>query len=371
MAKSVVKAVSDGSSSLAEGDILDTIEEVDDTPYVEFDISVAPSDPSLELLTNKIKRGDIIVPFYQRKFVWKIEQSSKLIESFLMGLPVPQVFLYVNDEDQLEVIDGQQRLMSVKYFFEGFFGEEDGRGRRQVFKLKGLSERSEYNGKGFEDLPPREQRRLKNSTLRAINIKQLTPDANNDSVFHIFERLNTGGTLLKAQEIRNAVFRGPIVSALWDLNNNADWRKAIGMSKMDKNQRDVELVLRLFSLFEQSNSYEKPMLRFLNQSMKDNRPFNSERAERFVEEFERASELVASNLEKPFRPKGLLNSSVLEAVMVTLMENPHITAELLKANYPSLLDDDMFLTTISGRTTDTAVVKSRVARATELLSHGA
>ena len=122
---------------------LKTEEEGDDIPFVEFDISVSPADPTLELLSNKVEQNDIIVPFYQRKYVWKIEQASRLIESFLMGLPVPQVFLYVNDDDQLEIIDGQQRIMSVKYFFEGYFGEPDDKGRRTVFRLKGLSERSE------------------------------------------------------------------------------------------------------------------------------------------------------------------------------------------------------------------------------------
>jgi len=122
-------------ATAADDEELDTEEENDEVPYVAFDISVSPSDPSLELLTQQIERGDIIVPFYQRKYVWKIEQASRLVESFLMGLPVPQVFLYVNADDQLEVIDGQQRLMSVKYFIEGLFGPEDDRGRRQVLRL--------------------------------------------------------------------------------------------------------------------------------------------------------------------------------------------------------------------------------------------
>ncbi|MEZ7956860.1 MAG: DUF262 domain-containing protein [Rubritalea sp.] len=102
----------------SEKEELDLDEEQDDVPYVEYDISVSPSDPTLELLANQVERGDIIIPFYQRRYVWKIEQASKLIESFLMGLPVPQIFLYVNEEDQFEVIDGQQRVLSVKYFLE-------------------------------------------------------------------------------------------------------------------------------------------------------------------------------------------------------------------------------------------------------------
>jgi uncharacterized protein with ParB-like and HNH nuclease domain len=210
----------------------------------------------------------------------EIEQASRLIESFLMGLPVPQVFLYVNADDQLEVIDGQQRIMSVKYFFDGFFGEEDDKGRRQVFKLKDLSERSEYNGKRFDDLSSKDQRKLRNSTLRAINIKQLKPSLRNDSVFHIFERLNTGGTQLKPQEIRNAVYRGAIVDQLGLINETPGWRDILGIARADRNQKDVELVLRLFSLFEIWNDYEKPMLRYLNQIMDRERKFDSERAAR-------------------------------------------------------------------------------------------
>jgi uncharacterized protein with ParB-like and HNH nuclease domain len=105
-------------------DELETESETDDTPYVEFDMSVSPADPTLELLAAQISRHDIIIPFYQRRFVWTIEQSSKLVESFLMGLPVPQVFLYVNSESQLEVIDGQQRLLSVKYFLTAILANQ-------------------------------------------------------------------------------------------------------------------------------------------------------------------------------------------------------------------------------------------------------
>lgn len=352
---------------MAEIDELETVEENDDAPYVEFDISVSPSDYSLELIANRVVSGDIIIPFYQRRFVWKLEQASKLIESFLMGLPVPQVFLYENDENQLEVIDGQQRIMSIKYFFEGLFGEEDRQGRRQVFKLTGLSERSEYNGKAFSELSPRDQRKLKNSTLRAIQIKQLTPHGGAESVFHIFERLNTGGTQLKAQEIRSAVYRGPIVERLNELNSLESWQDSLGLAKPDRNQKDVEFVLRLFSMFESWEQYEKPMLKFLNSSMANNREFDSDRAVRFSERFRYASELVSEALEKPFRPAGIINSGVLEGVMVPLLEGQNITTQELKDRYPLLLRDEMFLDTISRRTTDTTVVRQRIRRGEEIL----
>jgi Protein of unknown function DUF262 len=353
-----------------EMDGLKTVDETDDVPYVEYDISISPSDPSLELLAQQIDRGDVIIPFYQRRYVWKIEQASRLIESFLMGLPVPQVFLYVNDQDVLEIIDGQQRLMSVKYFFEGFFGEEDNKGRRQIFKLKGLAERSEYNNKTFSDLPIRDQRKLRNSTLRAINIKQITPDAESDSVFHIFDRLNTGGTRLKAQEIRNAVYRGKIVDGLKKLNENKNWQNILGLTKPDGSQKDVELVLRLFSLYEVWEQYQKPMLSYLNKNMKDNREFDSERAKRFTQNFERATSLVDKNLVRPFRPRGVINSAVLEAVMICILENDEITGEELAGRYEKLVNTPEFMKNVTGGTTDTLMLTSRISTAKGIFENG-
>lgn len=346
---------------------LETEVEPDDTPHVEFDLSVSPADPPLEMLANQVESGDLIIPFYQRKFVWKIEQASKLVESFLMGLPVPQVFLYVNDEDQLEVIDGQQRILSVKYFMEGYFGEPDKQGRRQIFRLKGLSERSEFNGKTFRELPDRDKRRFRNATLRAIHIKQLRPKSRGDSVFHIFERLNTGGTRLKPQELRNAVYRGAIVQELKLLNELPSWQGMLGLTSPDKSQKDVELVLRLFSLFECWREYEKPMLTYLNSEMKKNKSFDTDRAVRFRSRFDPAVEKVRSALSRPFRPAGVINSAVLEAVMITLLEEPEITNEQLSRGYELLLDNKDFVPLTKGATTDTQVLRSRIEKAREII----
>lgn len=349
-------------------DEIEIAEEEDETPYVEFDITVSPSDPQLSTLSRQIAEGDIIIPFYQRRYVWKIQQASKLIESFLMGLPVPQVFLYQNDDEILEVIDGQQRIMSVHYFLTGYFGEIDTHGKKTVFKLKGLSERSEYNNKTFEELSPRDQRRLRNSTLRAINIRQLTPKGGAESVFHIFERLNTGGTQLKPQEIRNAVYRGVIVEKLRDLNDDKKWQEILGLKSPDKTQKDVELVLRLASLFQTWQSYEKPMLRHLNSFMSGSRDWDTDLLKKFETQFLRVSNLVATTLDKPFRPRRVINAAVLEAVFVALMEDESIDARKLEKNYPSLLQDQTFLENISGATTDTSVLQGRIGLAKVALS---
>ncbi|WP_426163801.1 DUF262 domain-containing protein [Sandarakinorhabdus sp. DWP1-3-1] len=344
-----------------EPDVLTTVEEEDETPYVEYDISVSPSDLSLELIAQKIAQNDIIIPFYQRRYVWTIEQASKLVESFLMGLPVPQVFLYENDENQLEVIDGQQRLLSVKYFFEGYFGEADARGRRQEFRLKGLAQRSEYNGKLFSELSNRDQRKLKNSTLRAINIRQLKPSTDGDSAFHIFERLNTGGTRLKPQEIRNAVYRGNIVNSLSELNKNSAWQSILGLRSPDKNQKDVELLLRIFSLYRKWGNYDKPMITFLNRSMSNNRAFDSQDALDFSVRFPLVATQVQRAIRKPFRPRAIINAAVLEAFMVALLESEDISDDRLLATYNKVIKDPDFLELVTSNTTNQSTLLQRIA----------
>src|SRR3546814_9689204 len=100
--------------------------------------------------------------------------------------------------------------MSVVYFFDCYFGEETYQGKKTVFRLTGLSEKSPYAKKTFSDLTDSDKRKLRNRPLRVINVKQLGPKDDDTSAYHIFERLNTGGTPLTAQEIRHCVFHGPI-----------------------------------------------------------------------------------------------------------------------------------------------------------------
>ena len=101
-----------------------------------------PADYTLEVLIGKFNKT-ILVPGFQRKYVWTIKQASRLIESFLLGLPVPAIFLYVDPvKNTYLVVDGQQRLMSIAYFFDGYFGEPDGKGNRAIFRLQGLNDKS-------------------------------------------------------------------------------------------------------------------------------------------------------------------------------------------------------------------------------------
>lgn len=188
--------------------------EDDEEIYVDYDIATYPSDNTLSVLHKMWEDGDIEIPDFQRGFVWTIKQSSLLMESFLRGLPVPPIFFFIDEEHKNLLVDGQQRLKSVFFFYEGYFGQESKSGRRQTFKLTGLNKNSKYSAKSYKDLSELERRKFDNSVLRAVNIRQLSPTKDSSSVYHIFERLNTGGTPLSAQEIRNTVYRGPIVKAV-------------------------------------------------------------------------------------------------------------------------------------------------------------
>ncbi len=342
----------------------------EDESFVEYEINISNSDPTLEVLESNWKKGDIVIPEFQREFVWDIRQSSLLIESFLLGLPVPQVFFYTDEEYKNLVIDGQQRIRSVLFYFEGYFGSETVQSKRQVFRLTGLDAKSPYANKRFVDLDETTQRRLKGATLRAVTIRQLKPDKENTSIYHIFERLNTGGTPLKPQEIRNCVFRGGFMGILRELNKNEDWRMILGKKTLDKHQKDVELLLRIFSLSGRHwLDYEKPMKEFLNKAMKAERAGTSDRVKTFASSFAKAASTIVLKLgQKPFHIKGPLNSSALDSAFCAVLDNIDHIPENLGQRWHALLADPTFLETTYYGTSDRAVLRPRFQKAYEVLA---
>jgi len=341
-------------------DILEVDEEMDENEApVAYDIASYPSDLTLSVVKEMWNNGDIVIPDFQRNFVWSIKQSSLLIESFLIGLPVPQVFFYVDADNKNQVIDGQQRLMSIVFFLDGYFGSESIQGKKQVFRLQGLDDKSPFAKKRFEDLSEAHQRKIKSAVLRAINIRQLNPGGEATSIYHIFERLNTGGTPLKPQEIRNCVFRGDLVRILRELNQDANWRKILGKSTYDRHQKDVELVLRVFGLGYFFADYDKPMKEFLNRTMNRERNGTSDEVKTFLKAFPTtAAAILAAMGERPFHIRGPLNSSALDAVFATLLQATSLPTDLA-ARYEELKKDENFSNTTFYSTSDLAVVKRR------------
>ncbi|MGD0422491.1 MAG: DUF262 domain-containing protein [Candidatus Bathyarchaeia archaeon] len=330
---------------------------------VEFEINTFPADFTLEVLHQKWQNHDFVIPDFQRKFVWKKSQSSRLIESFMMGLPVPQVFLYVDKDEKLLIIDGQQRLRSVFYFFEGYWGEPDTRDRREVFKLGELNEKSKWFNKSFEDFDDSDRRKLKNALLRAILVKQLDPK-DDTSIYHVFERLNTGGTLLKPQEVRNCVYFGKLTKLLSDLNATAAWRNILGKPLPDIHLKDVELILRYMALYHWAEKYEKPMKDFLSKFMNKHRNPSDQFLADERSRFERTCKVVVTALgERPFSPRGPLNSAVYECVFLAFARHGETYPNDVKERYERLKSNPSFRDLTTSATTDVDTVRKRAEMA--------
>lgn len=345
-------------------------EEDDGDVFAKFRIKSYPSDLPLFGIAKMHEDGDIVIPDYQRGFVWSIEQSSLLIDSFLCGLPIPPVFFYRDEDQKNVVIDGQQRIMSVVFYLNGFFGKENARGQRKVFRLSGDAiSSSPHNGKSFVDLDVPSQRMLKQAVLRAMIIEQLDPQGETSSAYHIFERLNTGGTPLRPQEIRNCVFQGKFNDALKKANEDKNWRKILGKLDHDKRQKDVELLLRVFALAVSGDRYEKPMKEFLNVQMKkQNISKDNGEAKGFFKSFTKVADVVATSMGRaPFHLRGPLNGSALDSVMSVLIKNAHRLDGIdVKKRFDVLCTDDEFLESTWGKTTDTRTVRARLKKVEEV-----
>jgi uncharacterized protein with ParB-like and HNH nuclease domain len=329
--------------------------------FVPFDLNIYPSDYTLKGIQELWSDGDIEVPDFQRNFVWTIKQSSLLIESFLLGLPVPQAFFFVDDQERRLVIDGLQRISSIVFYLDGYFGPENNQGKRQVFRLTGLDEKSPYAKKRFVDLSDADQRKLKNTVLRVVNIRQLAPQKGDTSMYYIFERLNTGGTPLRPQEIRNCVFSGKIVTELRRLNALGSWRKILGRIKPEKHQRDVEILLRVFAFYTDSKSYEKPMKDFLNRAMLLHRECDTKLWHDFESIFATVCERIIDELgERPFHVRGPINLAALDSIFLALLENPKCRPNDLRAAVNELYARKDYQSLIYFNTSDTSTVKDRL-----------
>ena len=322
-----------------------------------------PSDLELETLHARWKRGEIIIPTFQRGFVWNVSQASRLIESFLMGLPVPGIFVFVREFEDGEnapqqlVIDGQQRLRSVFGFFDG---ELPG-GR--PFRLTGVDER--WEGSTYKDLGQAEQSTLLHSVLRVVNIEQREPKYGDASIYQIFERLNTGGTALTPQEIRNTSYRGPFSDMLVETNRDPVWRTVFGTASPDARMRDVELIARFLALNEDLESYAKPMRQFISNFMAkhkdDHNPSEHQRI--FKDCVEKVAQVLGS---RPFHIRRGINVAVCDSVMVAFAQASS-QPDNVSERYETLKKHPAFISATSGGTTDVNNVHERIKLAKKVL----
>ena len=260
------------------------------------------------------------------------------MESLLLGLPVPSIFLSKEwDTGKLLVVDGQQRLLSLRYFYDGIW---DPTGKE--FRLKGVQ--SEFEGRTYSDLRDENRRQLDDAILHAIVFKQDEPSEDESSVYEVFQRLNSGGKKLTPQEIRSAVHHsGRIRDLLGELNQYPLWREIYGPE--DARMRDQELILRFLALLREGENYQKPMVTFLNSYMGKNKNLGDQDAMIMTKNFCGTIDLLHQSVgNRAFRPARALNAAVFDSVMVgtakRLENGPVIDIQAFREKYDVLLFTD-------------------------------
>ena len=344
------------------------IEEVEiDATYADETVAVKQytitgygADFDVEGLVRRLDRGDIEIPEFQRTYIWNQKRASRFIESLLMGLPVPGIFLYRDKGSQtLRVIDGQQRLLSLKSYYSGTFPGSD-----REYGLTGLDSR--FEGFSYADLPVQDRRRLNDSIIHASIIQQEAPDDDGTSQFTIFERLNTTSTPLSPQEIRGAIYGGEFNNLLVELNDCGEWRILVG--KPNRRKRDQELILRFLALYHDSAEYKPTMKEFLNKHMKRNRCLQMHTAADNRKLFHSTVKTILEKLGRnAFRPERAVNAALMDALMVGIarrLGKGSITAEI-RPGYEGLLENERFRASIFAGTSQADNVRTRIQLATE------
>jgi len=343
-----------------------------------FEVSSYGWDSDVEGLVKRMNRGDIKLPGFQRGFVWSKAEQSRFIESLILGLPVPNIFLARDgDSKTLNIIDGQQRLKTLQRYLAGSFPisnseniHEDLRGcyfNREVAK----STKSKV-------LQEADARTLSDSILHSIVI---SPDPSSDSpeygyeynnaVIQIFKRLNTGGKPLQPQEVRSCIFYGPFDDLLHELNDLASWRSLFGAKH--SRYKDVETILRFFALFDDLTNYKAPMPSFLDRYMEKNRKIDANRIDALRDLFTKTSNALFSACGATlFKTGTTFLLSKFDAVAVGLAKamssRVAFEASDIETKVAQLLADQVYIDSTAEFINDTGNVVGRINTAINIFA---
>ncbi len=342
------------AGQVADDEIEDSTGDLD-LPF-RYAITSYGADYPVDGLVKRLRNGTIYVPPFQRSYVWSIRDASRFVESLLLGLPVPGVFLSREDPtNKLLVIDGQQRLRSLEFFYDRLFGPT---GRE--FKLEDVQER--YVGRTIDTLEIEDRRHLDDAIIHATIMRQDTPSDDDSSIYHVFERLNTGGKMLSGQEIRACLYHGQFDELIVELNKDSDWRAIFGSE--NRRLRDQELILRFFAMKHDGEKYFRPLKGFLNTFMKSNRNLQRFTKEQLSEEFRGTVKTIRSALgDRPFRPERLLNAAIMDSVMVAVsdaIETGPLDNTILSEQYDQLLGVEDYLSSTKRNTAQEEQVARRL-----------
>lgn len=260
-------------------------------PEKENQIFTKITDPEVISLYNKHKRGQLVLqPDFQRQYVWDSTKASKLIESAILQIPLPIVYLSEEKDGKEYVIDGQQRLTSFFSYIDGSFPEG------KPFKLSGLNVCSDLNGKKFNELTDELQNKINSYGVHTITFLK---NSSENLKFEIFERLNTGSVQLNDQELRNCLYRGNFNVALKEMAADLDFMYICGIKAPDKRMKDIELVLRFCAFYHKTYlKYKAPIRSFLNIEAQEKRIITDKDLLELKSAFKNSCQIIRSLLDK-------------------------------------------------------------------------
>ncbi|WP_319582998.1 DUF262 domain-containing protein [uncultured Pseudodesulfovibrio sp.] len=322
----------------------------DAIPIRDRRVYTQPYDLVVDSLVDQIDNKTIYLqplsgrPSYQRNYVWTNKLASRLIESILLNVPIPPCYMSQNDEYELDVIDGQQRLYSIYRFV------------KNEFALTGLEVLTDLNGKRMHKLETKLQRKLRTHTLRLVAI---TNESHHEIKFDVFQRLNTNTAPLNAQELRNCMYRGALNDLLKEVTQYGNWLKILMKQKPDKRMRDEEIALRFFAFYEQGlDQYRTPQKHWLNDFAKMGMKYSEEK----IAELQSAWEHAVDNSLEWFEPQEcfrrvapgkskVINKALfdLTMTMATCMSHDDAIAkrDVIREKYFGLFENDEFTDLIS------------------------
>lgn len=337
-----------------------------DPAYTEIEIGEAPF--SIFEYLRQLEKGKIVVqPDFQRNQVWNTTQKSKFIESILLNFPLPPIYLNETKEAQYIVIDGLQRTTALHQFYKG------------EITLKGLEALPKYNGETFQSLPELFRSKFEDKKLTIFVLKPSTPMV---VIYDLFNRINTGGTQLNRQEVRNCIFIGKSTKLLKELSEELYFKVAINWGVRDTRMKDRETILRYlaFRWFDYEKEYTGDMSEYVETAMKRINRLEDEKILQMKTDFERVMKLsFAIWGDRNFRipteqTRGTINTAILESVCNYIASKSDIFIEknkvVIEENYLKMIEHDIYNDAVTKSTGNKAKVLDRFRLAHELLSLG-
>ncbi|MBX7240119.1 MAG: DUF262 domain-containing protein [Bacteroidia bacterium] len=369
-----IETIENNDNEMVEGDDIDNYE----TDVQIFDPLKQDIDPIQDKWSvfdhiRKLKNGRLIIENieFQRKFVWDIEKQSRFIESILMGFPIPPFYLNAKPDGAYIIIDGLQRTKTLSYFL------------KDEFSLKGLHSLKQLERKKFSDLPMALQAKIEDKGLNVYILKATTPPR---VIYELFDRINTGGTQLTRQEVRNGIFIGKSTRLLKEIAHDEIFEQATDYGVGQSRMKDEEMVLRYLAFKLQGyESYRDDLSPFVELAMAMMNDMADKELEKLKVDAKRAFEwsyklFGKQNFRIPLYEengsikdrRGAINVSVLESVCYVLSncsdEFLAKNKEKINKNYYELTKNKQYLESVKTSTGNVKKVHTRFQLAQEILT---